>query len=1106
MISKTTAAVGFHSYADATRNIALYTYSHDYQFTYELENFFHPYVGRLIQLLNDGSVQALLDPKEHQAMAVKAEDFFAAFYRSLADESKGLVELRPHDREIDVSNGGPYANYNWELLFHIPLTIAVHLSKNQRFQAAQKWFHYIFDPTSTDTSVPAPARYWKFLRFRRDTDVQQIDDLLRLLAKPDDECSDRERDTKLEILRGYSEVRDKPFQPHVVARSRTVAYQYNVVMKYLQNLIDWGDSLFVQDTIESINEATQHYVLAANILGPRPVRVPAAGNVSPRTFAQLKKSGLDDTGNAFVDLETEFPFNSSLPPNGNSTGNDGNDALLGIGRTLYFCVPRNEKLLSYWDVVADRLFKIRNCMNIEGVVRQLALFDPPIDPGMLVKAAAAGLDIGGLVSGLNQPTAPIRSSLLIQKALECAGELRGMGAALLSAIEKGDGEHLTQLRQTHETRLQELSREVKFLQWKQAEQASETLLRSRAIALERYKYYLRLLGQTVDSNLVPETITLDRRQLTEDNFDESFASLVEQYDKAIGMQAFPPLALAGNSAPSSQSGGGTGTLLLNTTEDQELNSLLPSARDNRLAASIAETVGTVLTLVPEVNIELAYWGIGGSSKLFGGSKLADAAKIASDILKTVAAYQGDQAGMASKAAAYQRRAEDWLLQSNLAARDLVSNGRQVLSALIAEQVSHHDYLNAKAQIDQTNEVARFLQDKFSNEELYGYLQGEISRLFYQYYRFAFDTARRAETTMKQELMRPELDGTDFVQFNYWDAGRKGLLSGEALYLDVKRLEMAYHDSNKREFEMVRHVSLRQLDPLALLHLKLTGECDFSIPEALFDRDSPGQYLRRIKAVGLSSPAVVGPYTSVHAKLSLTRSSVRRVATLQDGSYGRSQASEDDRFVDYYGSVQSIVTSTGTNDSGMFDTNLRDDRFLPFEGAGAISSWHVQLPVDFPAFDYTTISDLILHVRYTAREGGALLGRTATSELRQMLTEAGRADLALFFSLRHDFPTEFAAFLADQVATGPITLQLRKDYFPYMVQGFGLRVEAIELYAPAAAGITKRTFGTAAELTALSDGLNAGPEHVATLTVAPDAAVLRKAADSEPYLIIRYGLD
>ena len=52
-----------------------------------------------------------------------------------------------------------------------------------------------------------------------------------------------------------------------------VAYQYYVVMKYLDNLIAWGDYLFRQDSMESINEATQLYVLAAELLGPRPMKV-----------------------------------------------------------------------------------------------------------------------------------------------------------------------------------------------------------------------------------------------------------------------------------------------------------------------------------------------------------------------------------------------------------------------------------------------------------------------------------------------------------------------------------------------------------------------------------------------------------------------------------------------------------------------------------------------------------------------------------------------------------------------------------------------------------------------------------------------------------------
>ena len=99
------------------------------------------------------------------------------------------------------------------------------------------------------------------------------------------------------------------------------------------------------------------------------------------------------------------------------------------------------------------------------------------------------------------------------------------------------------------------------------------------------------------------------------------------------------------------------------------------------------------------------------------------------------------------------------------------------------------------------------------------MQSDLSALYYQYYRFACDTARQAEQTMKQELMRPELDATQFIQFNYWDSGHQGLLSGEALHLDIKRMELAYHDNNKRELELTRHVSLRQLDPLALLALQ-----------------------------------------------------------------------------------------------------------------------------------------------------------------------------------------------------------------------------------------------------------------------------------------------
>ena len=264
--------------------------------------------------------------------------------------------------------------------------------------------------------------------------------------------------------------------------------------------------------------------------------------------------------------------------------------------------------------------------------------------------------------------------------------------------------------------------------------------------------------------------------------------------------------------------------------------------------------------------------------------------------------------------------------------------------------------------------------------------------------------------MKRELMRPELDATSFVQYNYWDTGRQGLLSGEALYLDVKRMEMAYHDNNKRELELTRHVSLRQLDPLALLNLKVTGSCTVTIPEWLYDLDCPGHYMRRIKTVSVSVPSVVGPYTSLNCTLTLQSSTLRVSPLLDNGTYERNQSEQDARFVDYFGSIQSIVTSSGNNDSGMFETNLRDERFLPFEGAGAISTWKLELPRNLPQFDYMTISDVILHVRYTARQGGTELGGKAVEEMRGILSDAKKSGFALFFSLQHDFPTEWASFV------------------------------------------------------------------------------------------------
>ncbi len=1068
---------------------------------YNFENFFHPFVGELITNLNQKSLSGLFDPIFHASVGNQSQSALPGKYYQANPESSFYVnETIFHNKEIDLREGGPYANYNWELLFHVPFTIAVHLSKNQRFAESQRWFHYIFDPTSTDTSVPPPKRFWKFLAFREPRcHITQIDELLTLLSRTN--LDSEQRQCLDSVMNGLAELEMNPFQPHVVARTRQVSYQYAVVMKYLDNLIAWGDSLFRQDTMETINEAMQLYVLASNILGPRPQQVPPKGKVRPKTFRDLRQQDSPRVDLALAELEAQFPFHFGTPSSRQGSRKDhGPSPLLGIGRALYFCIPRNEKLLSYWDTVGDRLFKIRHCMNIQGVVRQLALFDPPIDPGMLVKAAAAGINISSIVNGLHQPIGPVRALFYVQKALELCGEVRGLGGLLLSAIEKGEGEQLALLRQKQDIKIQQMQQDVSFLRWKQAEESTESLLKSRASALERYRYYQQILGlkdkEDQEQRSPQDELGITRSALTEENFDEVYDALIGQYEKPVPTHEYSRMDLVGVSSPDSQSNAfGAGEMFLNRNEYEELNEDMPASRTFQDLAHTNDMITAALYYIPNFKVKGSYWGLGADVEISGGQFLGNAGSVISTALRMVSENHAHDGSAAVKTAGYQRRAGDWIFQKNLAARELMQIGRQILGSLLSEQIAYHEYQNIQKRIEHSQEVDEFLHEKFTNEELYAWMQGELTRLYYEYYRFAFDTAKKAERTMKHELMRPEVDATDYIKFNYWDGGRKGLLSGEALHLDVKRMELAYHEHNKREYELTKHVSLRQLDPIALLNLRATGSCEVTVPEWVFDLDTPGHYMRRLKNVSLSIPAVTGPYTSVNCTLSLQRSSLRKSSILKDGAYVR-QGSEDDRFVDYFGTVQSIVTSSGNNDSGMFETNLQDARFLPFEGAGAVSTWKLELPEDFRQFDYQTISDVILHFRYTARQG------TDKSKVIEFLNDeienVNVNGLGILLNLRADFSTEWHAFSSR--GTPNLDLSITRDYFPYFTQGKNIIAEAIQLHAIEEDQIESHS------LEGFDPDLSG--EGRFTLSISPDdvpASVLAPGSSKPVFLIIKYHL-
>ena len=91
---------------------------------------------------------------------------------------------------------------------------------------------------------------------------------------------------------------------------------------------------------------------------------------------------------------------------------------------LLFCMPHNDKLDRYCDVIEERLFNLRHCRNIEGVARDLPLLDPPIDPELLIRATAAGLDLNSVVAGLYAAPPHYHYGMLAARATELAAETK----------------------------------------------------------------------------------------------------------------------------------------------------------------------------------------------------------------------------------------------------------------------------------------------------------------------------------------------------------------------------------------------------------------------------------------------------------------------------------------------------------------------------------------------------------------------------------------------------------------------------------------------------------------------------------------------------------
>ena len=828
---------------------------------------------------------------------------------------------------VDFHWNTPNGIYNWELFFYVPVRIADKLISEEKYEAALEWLQLVFDPQGKKEGperiarwakdLPSGAQYWRFLPFFANPDADKtILETLSVLTK----SSDTKKKQELQCL--IDQWKFDPFEPHLIAKMRYVAYQKFVIMKYLNVLIARGDELFTQDTTESVNLAIQFYIMAADILGPKSAEAPDPSVEEVWTAARMlcveqyapkdeDKNKKHDWANSLIEYEDSMLIGRVRDRSTQQSMISPRTSMISdiSKQTFYFNVPRNENLMAFWDTVADRLYKIRNSLNIEGVKRTLALFAPPIDPGMLVKARAAGLSISDILADAGAALPHYRFKVIVAKALEIARDLRNMQETLLQALKDKDSEALAQLRMQHRITAKKLSQNIFEIQMKELETEAASLEIEKEKKSKKQEHHKSRL----------EKIATD--------FENGYAKTMQK------------------------------------------------VADLREKTEAAKRIASAMFSIPDMDaggIVNAFGGIDFHVASYGGRKLGEAALTMAESYLSKA-LEREAAALQQKAKGEEKKAtEEETFEESIASNEIDQTQKQILINTIRQQRNEKEQELLEKELERDEEEYGFLCDKFTNKDLHEWLVKQMTKLSKTMCKLTTKVAKMAEKCYHFEIGDTDMgNAKSFISNSYWDGAYSGLLSADRLIADLHAMEVAYLENDKNELEITRPISLKELEcnyadlttQYPLSNIKQNSQATIVIPMELYSSDFANHYFRRIRDVRIEVIAPKYKGLFLNAELSLTSNSL--------------DLKQEGAFIENRVGVQTLATSMAHVHEGKFDFNFKTERFCPFEGAGAKSSWTLAIngdPKEINGSDSEdadskySIEDVIIYISYTARKG------------------------------------------------------------------------------------------------------------------------------------------
>ncbi|SHK32481.1 hypothetical protein SAMN05720469_10421 [Fibrobacter intestinalis] len=529
-------------------------------------------------------------------------------------------------------------------------------------------------------------------------------------------------------------------------------------------------------------------------------------------------------------------------------------------------------------------------LNIQGVKRTLALFAPPIDPGLLVKARAMGLSIDSILNSANEKRSIYRFRVIVKLAVDMAKDACQMGRDLLAILEKQDAEQLQVFK---------------------AKCDKAVVAESKAVQEMEVK------------SLEAEKVRLEEKKAAKQNTSKK--------QKAMHLVS---------------------------AAEKKYQKLMEKVAKIQETVEKVRNIASVTFKMPDFKFGAVTNAFGGprfDMESIGGTKLAENLVSAAESYAARFAQRQLDAAKTKLQAELERRKKEWTLEDEVADAEVVEVEKQEVVNEIKTQQVEKKYKNIENEILRSEQVYEVLSEKFTNNDLYIWLEKELGKTFKKYVNLLIEVAKMAERAYLFEIEGRTDVVYNFIKNDYWDNFRKGLLAPEKILLDLRQMEKAYLENDKHRIEITRPILLfENLDNPVYngsdfpdgQHIEVAKESNtfkyhIVVSENLFKNDFANHQNRFVRDIRLQviSNNTVESYKCLNAELSISNSVFNAV----------------------------VATSMALQDAGKFDFKFVDENYSPFDGTSIDSSG---FEMDLKLTGLENITDktnakIVVFVSYTA---------------------------------------------------------------------------------------------------------------------------------------------